>query len=91
MNKEGDETEKVEGTKISNKVTWEIEKYKGTIETFQHEHRATLLFTLTKKPTTSSDNSQNSSRNNSIDRRYSRIHDHLKPKDVCWDDSLEIV
>ena len=49
------------------------------------------LFALTKKPITSSDNSQNSSRNNSMDRRYSRIHDHLKPKDICWDDSLEIV
>ena len=50
---EGDETQKAEGTKMSSKVTVEIEKYKGKIETFQHEHRATLLFALTKKPTTS--------------------------------------
>ena len=35
LNMEGDETPKAEGTKISNKVTGEIEKYKGKIETFQ--------------------------------------------------------
>ena len=29
--------------------------------------------------------------NTSLDRRYSRIHDHLKPNKVCWDDALEVV
>ena len=91
LNIEGDETQKTEGTKMSNRVTVEIEKYNGKIETLQHEHRAALLFALTKRPTTSSDNLQNSNRNNSIDRRYFRIHDHLKPKDICWDNSLEIL
>ena len=85
LNMEGDETQNAEGIKMSNKVTVEIEKYTGRIETLQHKHRATLLFALTKRPETSSDSSQNSSRNNS------RIHAHLKPKDICWDDSLEIV
>ena len=88
---EGDETERAEGVKLSNKVTIEIEKYKGKIETFQHEYRSTLKFAITKRQDNSSNSSQNSSRNNSIDRRYSRIHDHLKPNKVGWEDSLEVV
>ena len=89
----GDEAQKIKGKEISNKVTAEIDKYSGRIETFQHENRRTLKFALKKKQSTtpSSDNSRNSSRNNSVERRYSRIHDHLNPKDVGWDDSLQII
>ena len=74
LNLDGDEAQKLKGTELSNKVTAEIDKYSGKIETFQHENRVTLKFALTKKPatTTSSDNSQNSSRNKSMERRYSR-------------------
>ena len=91
LNMEGDETDRAEGVKLSNKVTVEIEKYKGKIETFQHEYRSTLKFAITKRQDNSSNSSQNSSRNNSIDRRYSRIHDHLKPNKVSWEESLEFV
>ena len=82
---EGDETQKTKGVELSNKVTSEIDKYRGKIESFQHQNRATLKFALTKKQATSSNNPQNSSRNNSMERRYSRIHDHLKPKDIGWE------
>ena len=88
LNMEGDNTQ---GVKLSNKVTVVIEKYRGKIETFQHKDRSTLKFAITKRQDNSSKSSKNSSRNNSIDRRYSRIHDHLKPNKVGWEDSLEIV
>ena len=88
LNMEGDNTQ---GVKLSNKVTVVIEKYRGKIETFQHKDRSTLKFAITKRQDNSSKSSKNSSRNNSIDRRYSRIHDHLKPNKVSWEESLEVV
>ena len=60
---EGDETQKAEGVKLSNKVTVEIEKYKGKIETFQHEYKSTLKFAITTRQDNSSNSSKNSSRN----------------------------
>ena len=59
-----------------------IERYSGRVDTFQHENRATLMFAIKKKQTTAtnSDNSRESSRNNSLERRFTRAHDHLKPK-----------
>ena len=91
LNMEGDETQKAEGVKLSNKVTVEIEKYKEKIETFQHEYKSTLKFAITTRQDNSSNSSKNSSRNIQIDRRYSRIQDHLKPNKVGWEDSLEVV
>ena len=82
--------EKAKGVKLSNKVTAEIEKYKGKIETFQHEFRSSLKFAISKRQD-SANSSQNSSRNNCIDRSYSRIHNHLKRNKVCWEDMLEVV
>ena len=90
LNMEGDKKEKAEGVKLANKVTVEIEKYKGKLEMFQHEFRSTLRFAIPKRQD-SANSSQSSSRNNSIDRRYSRIHDHHKPNKVCWEDTLEVV
>ena len=92
LNMEGDEEQKKRGAELSNKVTTEIEKYSGRMETFHHENRATLKFALPRQSTApSSDNSQSSSRNSSVERRYSRIHDHLKPQSITWDDTLEVV
>ena len=92
LNMEGDEEQRKRGTDLSNKVTTEIEKYSGRMETFNHENRATLKFALPRQSTApSSDNSQSSSRNSSVERRYSRIHDHLKPQSITWDDTLEVV
>ena len=34
LNIKGDDSQKAEGTKMSNKVTVEIDKYRGKIETF---------------------------------------------------------
>ena len=77
LNLDGDEAQKLKRKELSKKVTGEIEKYNRRIETFQHENRATLKFALTKKPTTttSSDNSQNSNRNSSVERKYSKSTD----------------
>ena len=92
LNMEGDEEQRKKGAELSNKVTTEIEKYSGRMEMFHHENRATLKFALPRQPTApSSDNSQSSSRNSSVERRYSRIHDHLKPQSITWDDTLEVV
>ena len=92
LNMEADETQRKKGAELSNKVAAEIEKYSGRIETFHHDNRATLKFAIPRQPVErSSDNSQNSSRNSSIERRYSRIHDHLKPQSITWDDTLEVV
>ena len=88
LNLEGDENQRKKGAELSNKVTAEIEKYSGKIETFHHDNRATLKFAIPKKPTApSSDNSQSSSRNSSMERRYSKIHDHLK-QSITWDNTL---
>ena len=94
LNMDGeDESQKKKGKEMSNKVTGDIEKYSGRVDTFQHENRATLMFAIKKKQTTAtnSDNSRESSRNNSMERRYTRAHDHLKPKQIVWDDSLDTV
>ena len=92
LNMEADEVQRRKGAELSNKVAAEIEKYSGRIETFHHENRATLKFALPRKAAEqSSDNTQSSSRNSSIERRYSRIHDHLKPQSITWDDTLEVV
>ena len=86
---EGDEAQRKKGAELSNKVIAEIEKYSGKMETFHHENWATLKFAPPKKPAApSSDNSQSSSRNSSIERRYSMIHDHLKSQSITWDDTL---
>ena len=50
LNMEGDEVQRKKGADLSNKVTAEIEKYSGRMETFHHENRATLKFALPKKP-----------------------------------------
>ena len=91
LNLEGDESQKKKGVELSNKVAAEIEKYSGKIETFHHENRATLKFALPQKTAQSADNSQSSSRNSSTERRFTRIHDHLKPQTITRDDSLEVV
>ena len=94
LNMDGeDDTQKKKGKEMSNRVTGDIEKYSGRVDTFQHENRATLMFAIKKKQSAvpNSDNSRGSSRNNSIERRYTRIHDHLKPKQVGWDDSLDTI
>ena len=94
LNMDGeDEGQKKKGKEMSNKVTGDIKKYSGRVDTFQHEIRATLMFAIKKKQTTmtNSDNSAETSRNNSIERRYTRAHDHLKPKQVMWDDSIDII
>ena len=71
LNMDGDDAQKNKGKEISNKVTEEIEKYSGRMDTFQHENRGTLMFAIKKKQSSvpSSDNSRGSSRNNSIERR----------------------
>ena len=93
LNMDGDDAQKNKGKEMSNKVIAEIDKYSGRMETFRHENRGTLMFAIKKKQSSapSSDNSKSSSRNNSIDRRYTRIHDHLKPKQIVWDDNLDTI
>ena len=88
LNLEGNEEQRKKGVELSNRVAAEIEKYSGKVETFQHNNKATLMFALDK---TGGNSSQSSSRNSSVERRYSRIHDHLKPQPISWDDSLETV
>ena len=44
LNMEGDEEQRAEEVRLANKVTTEIEKYKGKVEEFQHEYRSTLTF-----------------------------------------------
>ena len=71
-----DEGQKKKGKEMSNKVTGDIKKYSGRVDTFQHENRATLMFAIKKKQTTttSSDNSTESSRNNSLFIIYLMSH-----------------
>ena len=76
LNLEGEESQRKKGVELSNKVAQEIEKYSGKTETFHHNNKATLKFALPKKTVQSSDNSQSSSRNSSIERRVTRMHDH---------------
>ena len=53
LNMDGeDEGQKKKGKEMSNKVTGDIEKYSGRVDTFQHEIRATLMFAIKKKQTT---------------------------------------
>ena len=50
LNMDGeDEGQKKKGKEMSNKVTGDIEKYSGRVDTFQHENRATLMFAIKKK------------------------------------------
>ena len=67
------------------------EEYKGSVEEFQHKFRSTLTFAISRRQDSSANSAQNSSRNTSLDRRYTRMHDHLKPNRVCWDDEVEVI
>ena len=91
LNLEGDEEQKTKGMRLGNKVTSEIEKYKGSVEEFHHKFRATLTFAISRRQDSSANSSQNSSRNTLLDRRHNRMHDHLKPNKVCWDDEVEVM
>ena len=78
---------------LSNKVTSEITKYQGLVEEFQHKHKETLTFALPKRRDSSQQSSANSSRNSSLERRnqVNRMHDHLGPGKVSWEDKLKVI
>ena len=76
--------------KLGNRVTTEITKYKGLGEEFQHKFRETLTFAIPKK----GDSSQFSSANTSMNRRrnqVNRMHGHIRPSKVGWEDELEVI
>ena len=93
LNLDGDKVEKASGVELGNKVTSEITKYKGLVEEFQHKFRETLTFAIPKKRDSSQQSSANSSRNSSLERRnqVNRMHDHLRPSKVAWEDELEVI
>ena len=65
LNLDGEEDDRKKGTEMSNKVTADLGKYKGLVNDFAHEHRATLTFAI-HRGYGSQQSSANSSRNNSI-------------------------
>ena len=48
LNLEADEEQRTEGVRLGNKVTSEIDKYKGSVEEFQHKFRSTLTFAISR-------------------------------------------
>ena len=93
LNLDGDEVEKTRGVELGSKVTSDISKYKGLVAEFEHTNRETLTFAITKRGDSSQQSSAHSSRNSSLERRtqVSRLHDHLRPNKVVWEDGLEVI
>ena len=52
-----------------------------------------MTFAIPKKGDSSQQSSANSSRNSSLERRnqVNRMHDHLRPSKVAWEDELEVI
>ena len=52
-----------------------------------------MTFAIPKKGDSSQQSSANSSRNSSLERRnqVNRMHDHLRPSKVGWEDELEVI
>ena len=49
LNLDGEEEDKKRGTELSNKVTADLAKYKGLVNEFAHDNRATLTFAIPKR------------------------------------------
>ena len=93
LNLDRDETEKKRGVELGNKVTSDMAKYKGLVGEFEHTNRETLTFAIPKRDDSSQQSSAHSSRNSSLERRtqVSRLHNHLRPNKVVWEDGLEVI
>ena len=47
LNMDGDDNQKTESNRMSDRVAKELEKNKGMIASFEHENRATLKLAIT--------------------------------------------
>ena len=48
LNLDGEEEDRKKGTEMSNKVNVDLSKYKGLVNDFGHDYRATLTFAIQK-------------------------------------------